>query len=105
MINQKEMRRKSKKESDSASGEREQKMDGEVEYDPGWSTTHLVLNTLFSAVFAGAVAVLVTAVIERWVRVCALSSPPLRLSGAFLSPSHITLLASPQGGTLGGILG
>lgn len=42
-------------------------MDGEVEYDPEWSTTHLVLNTIFSAVFAGAVAVLVTAVIERWV--------------------------------------
>jgi hypothetical protein len=54
-------------------------MDGEVEYDPEWSTTHLVLNTIFSAVFAGAVAVLVTAVIERWV----LQPGPPPSAGAF----------------------
>jgi hypothetical protein len=56
-------------------------MDGEVEYDPEWSTTHLVLNTIFSAVFAGAVAVLVTAVIERWVPQPLPPSPPS--AGAF----------------------
>lgn len=43
-------------------------MDGEVEYDSEWSTVHLVINTLLSATFAGLVAVLVTAAIERWVR-------------------------------------
>jgi hypothetical protein len=82
-------------------------MDGEVEYDPGWSTTHLVLNTLFSAVFAGAVAVLVTAVIERWVRVCTLLafSSSLRSISLSLTSLSSSPRASPQGGTLGGILG